>query len=612
MALEFEKLSTHLKEVLLNLKHMSPTQRFNEVSKPRFELQWQTVAFRYGMEKMERQAWMIPDQEILNPTSKSSPLINTDCTDQKQGTDLPQRAQRAQSGAEIGGSEDQTQNPPRRRGDTEKTGESEKQNPKCNTSPLINADYTDQKQGRDLPQRAQRTRRKNQKNTLPLINADHADQEQFVGFTTEGTEDTESGDRGTYKSKANCELKAAVEETSELALLPSNQKIAISAIAEEGTAEPIPQEQLNRLYSGDDRRYVERPEVEEERQRSIEMAARIAAGETQLNGRWQVLRDEEVLQPEVRGEIEERGGVDAIQVNEDFVLARDGRVMYRTQLQHALERELRERMGVPESWETDTKKILWHKEQLARLEKADAAPRCEHIYSDGTRCQAPKLKTGQWCYAHERMKSVRTKKLNLLPTEDANSIMLNLGQIGQALINDEISEKKAGLLMYNQQLGLIALSRVSFKETDGRLMVREAPEVLPQRTRRTQRKNQKKILPRIYGDERGSAKAFTAKGATDATDQQGFTAEGAEERKNKPQICADGGEAGVPSHLANCGRVGNPGFHPTAPTAGASGTQGVECGKSNGFGVEPGGQGIAVITRDRRHRVANLNVTPQP
>jgi len=186
MALEFEKLSTHLKEVLLNLKHMSPTQRFNEVSKPRFELQWETVAFRYGMEKMERQAWMIPDQEILNPTSKSSPLINTDCTDQKQGRDLPQRAQRtrrknqkntsplintdctdqkqgrdlpqrAQSDLQIGGSEDQTQNPPRRRGDTEKIGESEKQNPKSNTSPLINTDGTDQKQGRDLPQRAQRT-----------------------------------------------------------------------------------------------------------------------------------------------------------------------------------------------------------------------------------------------------------------------------------------------------------------------------------------------------------------------------------------------------------------------------------------------------------------------
>jgi hypothetical protein len=158
------------------------------------------------------------------------------------------------------------------------------------------------------------------------------------------------------------------------------------------TAEPIAREQLNRLYSGEDRRYVERPEVEEERQHSIEMAARIAAGDTQINGQWQVLRDEEALEPEIRAEIEERGGVDTIPVNEDFVLARDGRVMYRTQLQHALERELRDRMGVPESWESDTKRILWHKEQLARLEKADAAPRCEHIYSDGTTCQAPKLR----------------------------------------------------------------------------------------------------------------------------------------------------------------------------------------------------------------------------
>jgi hypothetical protein len=56
--------------------------------------------------------------------------------------------------------------------------------------------------------------------------------------------------------------------------------------------------------------------------------------------------------------------------------------------------------------------------------------------------------------------------------------------------------------MYNQQLGLIALSRVTFKETDGRLMVREAPEVqehLPQRAQRTQRKSQKEMLPLIHG-----------------------------------------------------------------------------------------------------------------
>src|SRR6185437_14516320 len=84
MALEFEKLTTHLKEVLLNLKHLSPMQRFNEVSKPRFELQWQTVAFRYGMEKMERQAWMIPDQEILNQTSQPEPTTDSPGSLQEQ------------------------------------------------------------------------------------------------------------------------------------------------------------------------------------------------------------------------------------------------------------------------------------------------------------------------------------------------------------------------------------------------------------------------------------------------------------------------------------------------------------------------------------------------
>jgi hypothetical protein len=90
------------------------------------------------------------------------------------------------------------------------------------------------------------------------------------------------------------------------------------------------------------------------------------------------------------------------------------------------------------------------------------------------------------------MKSVRTKKLDLLPTEDANSIMLNLGDIARALIHDEISEKKAGLLMYNQQLGLIALSRVTFKETDGTAMVRELPaEALPQGARTSIARNAK-------------------------------------------------------------------------------------------------------------------------
>jgi hypothetical protein len=103
VALDFQNISEHLRGVLLNLKHMSPMQRFNEVSKPRFELQWQTVAFRYGVEKLEWQAWMIPDWEVLNATGKSSPLMNTDCTDQEQTQVAPRRHGDTE---EIGGSGD--------------------------------------------------------------------------------------------------------------------------------------------------------------------------------------------------------------------------------------------------------------------------------------------------------------------------------------------------------------------------------------------------------------------------------------------------------------------------------------------------------------------------
>jgi hypothetical protein len=48
-------------------------------------------------------------------------------------------------------------------------------------------------------------------------------------------------------------------------------------------------------------------------------------------------------------------------------------------------------------------------------------------------------------------------------------------EIGRALCDDEITEKRAGLLMYQQQLALFALKGITFKQTDERAMVREVP-----------------------------------------------------------------------------------------------------------------------------------------
>jgi hypothetical protein len=421
---------------------MSPMQRFAEVSRPRFELNWKTVAAEYGVEKLERNQWLIPDAEIFGVAAQTAPIHEPGIA--AQGASVHKRAMAADT-ARI---------------ESQPATCLEIQHALVKAGALVLAGADQAEHGRDDPADA----------LTPV----HARTDCVEGLGPTHKRNDRAG-----------------------AWTVSAEQITATPEQDAATGAAIPREQLQRLYSGEDREYVAEPDVERERQHSIEMAGRIATGtNTQLNDHWEVLRDEDAMQPEVRAEIEARGGLEAIPVNREFVLARDGRVMYRTQLQHALERELRMKLGVPESYQSDEQRILWHKGQLARLEKADGAPRCEHIFADGTTCRSPKLRTARWCYAHERMKAIRPKRLNLLPMEDANSIMLNLGEIGRALIDDEISERKAGLLLYQQQQGLIALSRVTFKETDGRAMVVDMPAKPAERKRsqpqRTQRNTKQK------------------------------------------------------------------------------------------------------------------------
>ena len=259
------------------------------------------------------------------------------------------------------------------------------------------------------------------------------------------------------------------------------------------------EEDTKKLYTGENRRYREtEPNYEEERQGSIERAAQIRAGKTQFNDPWEVLSDAEAEKLNT--------SIEKVPKEDRYVLARDGRVMHRIQLQHAVEKEIREKLGVPEPWRGEKERIAWYKRQIALLEKADAAPRCGHVYADGTGCKAPKLKQGKWCYAHTRMKQVHTKKLRLGPMEDANAVMLNLMEIGRALCDDEISERRAGLLLYEQQLGLIALKGVTFKETDPQEMIAELPEEPPADERRLPQIKPKKVSRELTRTNKNQAK----------------------------------------------------------------------------------------------------------
>src|SRR5437899_3488508 len=98
-----------------------------------------------------------------------------------------------------------------------------------------------------------------------------------------------------------------------------------------------------------------------------------------------------------------------------------------------MEDELRNELGVPPAYASDEEKIQFYRRQLALLEKANQAPRCEHVFSDGRCCRAPRVRKGKLCYAHTLMDARRPRRMNLPPLEDANAVMLWLMEVSRGL-----------------------------------------------------------------------------------------------------------------------------------------------------------------------------------
>ncbi len=152
-------------------------------------------------------------------------------------------------------------------------------------------------------------------------------------------------------------------------------------------------------------------------------------------------------------------------------------------------------------------KLRWN------LERADRAPRCEKVREDGTVCGCPQMKGYRYCYAHERMLEMRSSRLELPALEDANAIQMAIMRVQKALIDDEISEKKAGLLLYSLQMASSNLKNTTFTDSKKQVVTEmvESPrtptsknQVLP--LINTDDTDLQKPLPRINADERGSGK----------------------------------------------------------------------------------------------------------
>jgi hypothetical protein len=146
----------------------------------------------------------------------------------------------------------------------------------------------------------------------------------------------------------------------------------------------------------------------------------------------------------------------------------------------------------------------------ARLELADAAPRCRWVRQDGTSCASPQMKKHIYCFAHVQMMEARALALSLPALEDANAIQIGIMRIQKALIEGTISTKTAGLLLYSMQLALQNVGRVTFGQAKAEEPVTETVSVeeafRENQTFETQRNGGNggaEGLPRMGADERG-------------------------------------------------------------------------------------------------------------
>ena len=126
-----------------------------------------------------------------------------------------------------------------------------------------------------------------------------------------------------------------------------------------------------------------------------------------------------------------------------------------------------------------------------RISLPMSVPQCRQTRLNGLRCGAPALRGQTYCHYHTHIRThqrrhscaeAREIPLQLPPLEDAHSIQLALMEIGQAILHDRISDKKAGLLLYMLQNATLNLKRLEEDHTE-ELVRQDYPEAVAEMER---------------------------------------------------------------------------------------------------------------------------------
>jgi hypothetical protein len=99
-------------------------------------------------------------------------------------------------------------------------------------------------------------------------------------------------------------------------------------------------------------------------------------------------------------------------------------------------------------------------------------PTCKHTKPNGLFCKSPALNGDDYCYFHrsarERAKRQARQARLYLPLqipllEDRETIQMTLSEVMNALVQDRISSKVAGLLLYGMQAALCNANKIQFE-----------------------------------------------------------------------------------------------------------------------------------------------------
>jgi len=96
------------------------------------------------------------------------------------------------------------------------------------------------------------------------------------------------------------------------------------------------------------------------------------------------------------------------------------------------------------------------------LEKARQAPRCQHVFLSGDRCQAPRKRGKKLCRMHERMEETTPVKIDLGPLEDPDSIQLAIQKLLKAIVDGVVDPKAIGQVTNLLQVAAWNVTRTSF------------------------------------------------------------------------------------------------------------------------------------------------------